>query len=227
MNSNNLNKLYDQLTARERLALLVAASAHADAVDRQRLQSSAPRLRLEAPHHYGLATALVEAADFHLLILLELAASYWQWWGLWGWHGQRRQSQSVPKQGSAGSAGGARTEDAKEFRLYCLVRYQAFLFLTHVEGWKQFCREWSIDPGVLLECLPGWDMVLRTEAQARERAFTPEDAAMFLLSETPLAKGSASEEFELPRVPTVEGLAQDWHTFLDRWSESVMEPGKG
>jgi hypothetical protein len=37
MNSNDLAKLYDQRSARERLSLLVAASARADAVDRQRL----------------------------------------------------------------------------------------------------------------------------------------------------------------------------------------------
>jgi hypothetical protein len=225
MNSNNLNKLYDQLSARERLSLLVAASARADAVDRPRLQSSAPRLRLEAPHHYLLGTALVEAADLHLLILLELAASYWQWWGLWGWHGQRRQTQSVPKHGRAGSAGDPRAEDAKEFRLCCMVRYQAFLFLTHIEGWTQFCGELSMDPIVFLQCLPGWDMVTRTEAPAREQAFTREDAAMFLLSQTPLAEESDAEEFELPQVPTVQGLAQDWHTFLEHRAEALSAPG--
>jgi hypothetical protein len=226
MNSNNLNKLYDQLSARERLALLVAASARGDAVDRQRLQSSAPRLRLEAPHHYGLATALIEAADFHLLSLLELAASYWQWWGLWGWHGQSRQSKTVQVPGGAGEAVNASARDTEGFRLYCMVRYQAFLFLTHVEGWKQFCCELSIDPVMLLECLPGWDMVTRTEVQAREQAFTPEEAAMFLLSETPLAEEPAAEEFELPQVRTVEGLAQDWHTFLDRWAEAMFGSSK-
>ena len=226
MNSNNLTKLYDQLTARERLSLLVAASARGDAVDRQRLHGSAPRLRLEAPHHYGLGTALIEAADFHLLSLLELAASYWQWWGLWGWHGQRRQSKTVQVPGGAGDAVDAPARDTEGFRLYCMVRYQAFLFLTHVEGWKQFCCEMSIDPVMLLECLPGWDMVIRTEAQAREQAFTPEDAAMFLLSETPLAEEPAAEEFELPQVLTVEGLAQDWHTFLDRWAEAMFGSSK-
>jgi hypothetical protein len=169
---------------------------------------------------------LVEAADCHLLILLELAASYWQWWGLWGWHGQRRQSQAARKQGGVGNAGAARAEDAEAFRLYGLVRYQAFLFLTHVEGWKQFCREWSIDPIVLLKCLPGWDMVTRTEAPARERAFTREEAALFLLSETPLPEGPAAEEFELPQVLTVEGLAQDWHTFINRRAESVLGHGR-
>ena len=227
MNTNDLAKLYDQLSARERLSLLVAASARADAIERQRLQSSAPRLRLQAPHHYVVGTALVEAADIHLLTLLELAASYWQWWGLWGWRGQRRQNQSVPEHGGAGSTRNARAEEAEEFRLCCMVRYQAFLFVTHVEGWKQFCCELSINPDVLLEFLPGWDMVLRTEAQARERAFTREDAAMFLLGEAFRTQGPTVEGLDLPQVPTVEGLAKDWHTFLDHRVEAALGPAKG
>jgi hypothetical protein len=226
MNTNVLAKLYDRLTVRERLTLIVAASARADAVDRQRLTGSAPSIGIAVGHHYGLGTALAEAADFHLLTVLALAASYWQWWGLWGWHGLRRQGQTVQDQGGAGGAGDTPAEDAEDFRLYCMVRYQAFLFLTHVEGWKKFCGEWSIDPGVLLDFLPGWDMVLRTEAPARERAFTPEEAAMFLLSETPRAEGPAAEEFDLPQVLTIEGLAKDWHTFLDRRAESVLGRGR-
>ncbi len=225
MNSKVLAKLYEQLTARERLPLIVAAATRADAVERQRLVDSAPSRGLAVPHHHGLATALAEAADFHLLTLLELAASYWQWWGLWGWQGQRHQSRMAQEPGRAGGADVARTEDPEGFRLYCMVRYQAFLFLTHIEGWKQFCGEWSIDPCVLLDFMPGWDMVTRTEAQARERAFTRDDAAMFLLGETPLAEGAAAEELVLPRVVTVEGLAKEWHTFIERRAESVLGQG--
>jgi hypothetical protein len=226
MNSNGLAKLYDQLTARERLPLLVAASVRADAVERQRLAGSAPRLAFAVPHHHGLATALAEAADFHLVTLLDLAASYWQSWGLWGWHGQRRRGQTVHDQGGAGGEGDAPAKDAEGFRLYGMVRYQAFLFLTHVEGWKQFCCEWSIDPDVLLDFMPGWDMVTRTQAQAQERAFTRQEAALFLLSEASFAEGPAVEELCLPQVLTVAGLAQDWHAFLDRRAESVLGQGR-
>ena len=42
MNTNNLNKLYDRLTARERLTLLISASVRGDPVERQRLLDSAP-----------------------------------------------------------------------------------------------------------------------------------------------------------------------------------------
>jgi len=58
MNTTLLDKLYDQLTARERLPLIIAAARRADAVERRRLVDSAPGLCLEEPHHHGLATAL-------------------------------------------------------------------------------------------------------------------------------------------------------------------------
>ena len=77
MNTKVLHKLYDQLTARERLSLIIAAARRADAVERRRLVDSAPGLRLEVSHHYRLATALAEAAHVHLLTLLGLAVSYW------------------------------------------------------------------------------------------------------------------------------------------------------
>jgi hypothetical protein len=136
---------------------------------------------------------------------LDVAASYWQWWGLWGWHGQRRQSQTVREQGRAAGAGDASAEDAEELRTYGMVRYQAYRFITPIDGGGQFCREGHVEPGALLDCKPGRDRVTRTEARAREQAFQPEDAAMFLLSETSLPAGGA-EANTLP-VLTVQSLA--------------------
>jgi hypothetical protein len=225
MNTKALDKLYDQLTARERLPLIIAAAHRADAVERQRLMDSAPSLHYQVPHHYNPATALTEAADLHLLSLLDLAANYWQWWGLWGWRGRRGPGTTGVDPGGAAHAADARAEDAKELRLYHMVRYQAFLFVTHSDGWKQFCRDWHVEPEALLDFKPGWDMVTRTEARAREHAFPPEDVAMFLLSETPLVEGAAAEEYTLPEIPTVAGLAAVWHTFIDRQAESALGRG--
>jgi hypothetical protein len=78
MNSKALNKLYPELTAKERLALMIAAGRRDDASKRQRLADSAPRQHFEVSHHHYLANALIEAAHLHLLRLLDLAAKYWQ-----------------------------------------------------------------------------------------------------------------------------------------------------
>jgi len=215
MNPNVLTKLYDQLTARERLALLIAASFRGDPLDRQRLVDSAPRAAYVIPHHHGLAQALSEAATMHLLTLLEVAATFWQWWGLWGWGELRRQSRSVLDQAGAAAPKDAKDEEKKLVRTMCMARYQAYLFVTHREGWRQFCKEWPIEPDALLQSKPGWDMVVRTEAQARQQAYSVEDAAMFLLSEIRLPEENTDEELELPRVLTVAEVAHAWHQVID------------
>jgi hypothetical protein len=214
------DKLYDQLTARERLLPIIAAARRADAVERRRSVGPAPSVRFEVPHHSSLATALTEAAPIHPVTLLDLAASDWQWWGLWGWQGRSRPSAAARDPGGAADAADARSEDAKELRRYGMVRYQAFLFVTHVDGRRQFCHEWHVEPEALLDFKPGWDMGTRTEARAREQAFQPEEAATFLLSETPLPEGAAGEECTLPEVLAVQSLADVWHAFIDRQVKS-------
>jgi len=214
MNTKNLNKLYDRLSARERLTLLISASVRGDPVERQRLLDSAPSKAYAIPHHHGLAQALAEASTMHVLTLLDIAASLWQWWGLWGWSELRNQRETAPDSAGADDAHSADDEEGEVLRLMCMVRYQAFLFVTHREGWRQFCKEWPIDPEALLQSQPSWDMVLRSEAQARQYAYSPQDAALFLLSETPLPEEAEAEEFELPQVPTVAGLAREWHTII-------------
>jgi hypothetical protein len=220
MNLKALSKHYDQLTARERIALLIAASSRSDPLECQRLLSSAPKAHYSIPHHRAVAEALAEAASLHLLTRLDVAANFWQWWGLWGWSELRSHSRTTANQGSTDNASEAQSEEAEIVRLMCMVRYQAFLFVTHVEGWKQFCRDWPIEPEGLLQIKPGWDMAVRTEAQARQHAYSAQDAALFLLSEMFLPEGDADEELELPQVVTVQGLAQVWHTFIEHYLES-------
>ena len=215
MNTNNLNKLYDRLTARERLTLLISASARGDPVDRQRLLASAPSQPYAIPHHHAVAQAFAWASTMHVLTLLDIAASFWQWWGLWGWGELRSQRRSVPDQAGAAAAKDAKEEEGELVRDMCMVRYQAYLFVTHREGWRQFCKEWPIEPEALLQSNPGWDMVVRTEAQARQHAYCPEDAAMFLLSEIRLPEEGTYEELELPRVLTVAEVAHAWHQVID------------
>jgi hypothetical protein len=224
MNTNALNKLYHQLTAQERLALMIAAGRREDTSERKQLADTAPRQQYEKSHHHNLATALLETARLHLLTLLDLAAKYWQWWGLCGWQLWKRQITNVADPGAAVEAGLDPAEE-DEVRQHGLLRYHAFLFVTHVDGWKKFCATWPIEPEALLDYLPGWDMVTRTETPAREHAYSLEDAALFLLSETPIPEESA-EDIALPAVITVEGLAEAWQSILDRQVPSESSKGR-
>ena len=221
MNTNNLAKCYDRLTARERLPLILAAAARKDEVEQKRLLESAPRIGFQAPHHYVLAEAVTEAARFHMITLLDLATKYWQWWGLWGWHCVLRQPTKVQRRvrGKRGAA-----PDPEEVRLCGVTRYHAFLFITYVDGWKQFCADLSMDADMLLNCCPGWEMLTRTEQKARKDAYSIEDARMFLLCDASVARGAEAEDRgipSIPPVPTVAGLAKEWHGVVDRQTEAL------
>src|SRR5262249_19260145 len=58
MNTHRLGQLYDQLTPRERLPLIMAAHLRGDAADQKRLSASAPLKTLRVPNYYPLAKAL-------------------------------------------------------------------------------------------------------------------------------------------------------------------------
>ena len=196
-------KHLDQLTARARLPLLLAASVRGDPVERQRLLDSAPRAAYLIPHHHALAQALSEASTMHLVTLLDVAANFWQWWGLWGWSELRSQRQTAAEQAGADDAEEAEDEEAESVRVMCMVRHQAYLFLTHRQGWQQFCHDWPLEPEALLQSMPGWDMVVRTEAQARHHAYSPEEAAMQEQGVDPLslARVAAADAADVAGVP--------------------------
>src|SRR5215472_12253704 len=82
MNTKRLADLYDRLTPRERQALLIAASVRGDTSECERLNATAPSVTWKVAHNFGLAQALWQAADLHLITLLDLAAKFWQGWGL-------------------------------------------------------------------------------------------------------------------------------------------------
>jgi hypothetical protein len=164
MNIDHLSRCYDQLTPAERLPLIIAAGARGDAVEQKRLSASAPTQKFEVPDYYGHARAWNEAANYHLLTLLDLGMHFWQWWGLWMIRGVRDQA--------AGSAtnvqrGKARAEKAQAIRTGSLVRYYAARFVARVDGWKQFCAESHVDPEVQLKFMIGWDNVVRTESKVQ------------------------------------------------------------
>jgi hypothetical protein len=212
MNTDHLAKLYDALTARERLPLIIAAAARDDEAEQKRLSVSAPKETLQVPEHFRLARALAEVVHYHLLTVLDLAANFWQWWGLWMAH-------NLPGQAEAKRAKGKREKaqaQAEAFRRCCMVRYLAYRFTVHVDGWKRFCTGMAIEPEVPLDFMIGWDTIVRTEKRARDLAFTPEHAALFLLSETVAAEGLEANEVERPHVETAEGLAEAWQAILDK-----------
>lgn len=221
MNTSGLAKLYGHLTARERLPLIMAAAVRGDEAERRRLVQSAPKIGFQVPDYFGLGSALAEAANLYLLTLLDLAAHFWQCWGLWLAPWGRAET------GKDSGSAKAEDDEHREFRLYCMVRYHAYRFVVHVDAWEQFCSELKIDPDAGLDFMPGWDMITRTGAKARELAFSREEATMFLLGEAVEREGDEAEETILPEVETAEGLAKAWHTIIaerEKWLAGKSHP---
>jgi hypothetical protein len=92
--------------------------------------------------------------------LLDMAAYYWQSAGL------LEQEEML----------GAKKDKAMRDRFGGLTRIFAYLFVVKLDGWRLFCAQHSYDPDFLLKGLPGYETVRRAEDEAREMAFTPEEA---------------------------------------------------
>jgi hypothetical protein len=165
MNTNGLAKLYDRLTPKERLPLLLAASARGDEAERDRLARSAPREGFRLPDYHGLAEGLLLASLFHLLELLDLAALYWQTGGL------LEQWEALADEDD---------DHAPPQRLRATVGMFSCLLTAKLDGWRRFCSEFKIDAELLMSDLPGYDTVKRTEEAARIMTCTAEEASAWL-----------------------------------------------
>ena len=216
MKLHHLAELYDQLTPRERVPLIVAAGARGDQAEQKRLIDSAPKEAYEVPNYYGLAKALKEAGDFHLLTLLDLAANFWQWWGLWTSYLLRGPAETGTKNSRRGQN---KSLQRLERRADGIVRYYASRLVAHMEGWKKFCSELQIDPEAQLHFMIGWETIRRTEESARDLAFSDEEASLFVHFESVAVEGDDSLEKEPTPVATAKDLAESWHVLLDKFME--------
>jgi hypothetical protein len=224
MKTDHLAQLYDQLTPRERVPLIMAAHLRGDPAEQKRLSASAPQQTFRVPDYFPLAKALRDAARFHMLTLLDLAGHFWQWWGLWMSYpsppdpdervtrGRRRGTAARTK---AGRRGGADADFVQEYRARGVTRYYASRFVAHLEGWKQFCSELHVDSEASLKIMIGWGLVTQTEKAARPLVFTAAEAARFEGLETVTIEGVDTQQRCPVLIESVAGLVQDWHVVLE------------
>jgi hypothetical protein len=190
MKTDCLARLYDRLTPRERLALIVAATARGDEADRARLVASAPTHLFRVPDYYGLAEGLRSLALLHVAHMLDLAARYR--------HASGLVAQEGDCKGRAGQAERARRLDAE--------RMLAYLLVVNAEGWTRFCSEMQLDGDLLLKNLPGYETLTRAEEVGRLMAFTSEEAAAW----------ARREDCESAEVLTGDVVVASMREFLDR-----------
>lgn len=160
MTPKSLARHYGTLSPGERVPLLHAALARGDEAELERLARSAAAAACRLPDYHGLSQAVLLAALFHSLDLLELAALFWRLGG----HLAERDRLDGDE---------ATDRDSLE-RAW---RSVAYLFAAKLDGWRSFCSERGIDPDDLLGCLPGSGTILNVEAAARAAGPAEEAAA--------------------------------------------------
>jgi hypothetical protein len=135
---------------------------------------------------------LLLASLFHLIELLDLATLYWQTGGLleqWETFADDENDHAPPQ------------------RLRATVRMFAYLFTVKLAGWRRFCSEFKVDPELLMNGLPGYDTVKRTDEAVRIMASSPEEANVWMQK-----AGNESAQ-----ALTVESVAASlWHFVNDR-----------
>jgi hypothetical protein len=191
VNTDALAKLYDRLTPRERLALIIAAVERGDAAEADRLSRSAPRIQVGLPDYHGLGDGLLLLALFHLIGQLERGLIYWH-----------TSATAVDWEECP-----ARHQDhGRAERLWAVARMTAYRLCVEADAWTQFCSELHIDPEALLRDLPGYDTLRLTQEAARLLLWTAEEAATYLRRLGPPGA----------QPPTVEGAAKAMRDFIDQ-----------
>jgi hypothetical protein len=221
--TDHLARLYDQLTPRERLPLIMAAHLRGDTAEQKRLAASARKQTYQVPDYYPLAKALDKACHWHLLTVLDLAGLFWQWWGLWTSDPRLHVQEEEPRTRGARRAATHRkkrerrdAELIEEYRTHGIMRYYASRFVAHVDAWKQFSTELHIVPEAPLQLMIGWGLVTQTEKVARHYVFSAEQAAAFLSMHTaPVPQDATLERGPAP-IETAADLARDWHVILEK-----------
>lgn len=189
MTATKLAKLYEHLTPRERVPLLVAAGGRGDECEQRRLMQSAPRQGYRLPDYHGLADALQTTVLLQMIERLDLGARFMVAVGLLETLG----------------ADDSPNLRARAGRFEVAVATMALRYCIEVDGWKLFCSGLDLDPDAFFKEMPAFDTAAAIERLARPLANTSEEAKAYLR-----AKGGS----ETARLPTVEEVAESWGELL-------------
>jgi hypothetical protein len=165
-----LAKHYDKLTPRERLPLILAASARGDGTECGRLCRFAPRETYVVPDYFWTAQSFREVSDAHFMELLDLVASYHLALGL----------------ADTLEAGEGNEPLGKALFIGWYVR-------VLLAGWRAFCGELGVNPEALWSFLPGYQMLCSAEGLTESTAFTAAGAVAYL-------NGTGKKDPVLPTV---------------------------
>jgi hypothetical protein len=155
MKANGLGKLYDVLAPRERLPLILAASARGDERERSRLMQSARKELYRLPDYHGQAVGLRLLSLVQHVRVLERATHFYRALALLVDPGEEAKGEASPR------------------RLLGTARLLAYALVIEIDGWRAFCAKLAIDPDQLVRSLGSYATVQAAEEEARAMALTP------------------------------------------------------
>ena len=192
MNTNQLQKYYDKLTPRERLAAVLEAGMRGDDRDAEALKRAAPKKNYQVSHHYFLLEAFEQLATTHLCLLLNMGCAFYMGQNvLWS---ELDEHEDDP-------AAGLRFDKIFE-GMYALAES----FKTEDVAWAEFCKGQGMNPEALLMALPGSGVL-------------PPDAPDYMQGATTLPALRQAVEALSPEPPSAEAVKKMVETYqqaLDR-----------
>jgi hypothetical protein len=191
VNTNGLAKHYDKLTPWERLPLIAAAHTRGDETEATRLVQSAPTVGYRMPDYYGHADAVTMLALFHIIAQLDRATVFWQ---------------SAALESDLAELAESKKERARCDHLWDLRRLLAYRIVVEADALARLSTEMGLNFENLLRGLSGYETMKQSERDARQIAFTPEEATAFLRRD-----GSKDAE-----ARAVEETAKGMRYFLDK-----------
>jgi len=139
MNGKTLDKLYDKLAPRERLAAMVAALGRKDWDEYHKLGRSAPKGNTYTVRNtHGLLEAWELLAMFHMILQLGNLASFF-------FLTTREDDEKIKPENRA-TVGDA-------------INKVTMNIIEGSEAWRAICKEYNLDPKAALAALPFVDVV--------------------------------------------------------------------
>lgn len=180
IHAKTLQRQYDKLTPRERVALILEAAKRGDASERDALQRTAPTRSYQIGHHHGTLEALQLVAHAHLIFQLDRALSV----AMLGFIAEDTNANDAMKP----------SLPTRAYRAACIG---AYAFCVQADAWRAFCAELGIDPELAFY---GFDnarcMLEFNEKIAREFAYTYEETRAELVKDF----GANSEPITVERA---------------------------
>lgn len=143
---SQLEKLYDKLTARERFALIHAASLRNDDATRTALINASPRLRWAMPDYYGLAEGFEFISTWYMMDQLGFMAS--MYWLMDNADGEGRKGRTFTF-----------IHEGEEVTIDLDTQLNDVMkrILAKHLAWRRLCKEYNVDADSMLEHYPHFE----------------------------------------------------------------------